>query len=145
MMLIVASVSTAQIKKVEVAQEDREEVGKITPAGILAIKCERVEDVFTFSYKEAANKSNEVKFSVKNVDNAFSSLYLMIEEGFKNMPKNPVLIELPDGYLWLSYRRFQGAVVMKLGFSGTKEKNAATAPYSQEFNMNQINKLFGIK
>lgn len=145
MMLMAASVSMAQIKKVDVAKEDKEEIGKITPAGKLAIKCDRIGDTYSFSYYEAANKSNEVKFNVKNVDNAFASLYEMVSDGFTNMPKDPVLIELPDGYLWLSYRRFQSAVVMKLAFSAAKEKDVAKLPYSQEFNKQQINKLFGIK
>lgn len=141
MMLVVASVSMAQIKKVEVAKEDKEEIGRITPAGVLAIKCERAGDVYTFTYM--ANKTNEVKFAIKNVDDAFESLYGMVAEGYTNMPKEPVLIELPDGYLWLSYRRFQSAIIMKMGFSSAKEKDPAKILYSQEFNKQQIDKLFG--
>lgn len=147
LMLLVASVSFAQIKKVEVAKVEKTEIGKITPGGLFAMKCEKSGNDYYFTYKDDTFKQiNEEKtFVIKDVDNAFESLYSMIQEGFTTIPAEPIMLEFEDGYLWLSYRKFLGAPVIKFGHATSKTSEFASIGFSQEFTKKQIDKLFGKK
>ena len=146
-MLMVASVSFGQIKKVESTKVEKTEIGKITPGGIFAMKCEKAGDNYYFTYKDDTFKvlNQENTFVIKDVDNAFESLYGMIQEGFTTLPEEPFMLEFEDGYLWLSYRKFLGAPVIKFGHASSKTAEYASIGFSQEFTKKQIDKLFGKK
>lgn len=135
------TISQAQISKVETTEP--EEIGKIYPMGQLIIKCEKYDDTYVFTYKDWKFKLlNEFKsFSFVDKDDAFEELYQMIQNGFKEMPDEDIMLELPDGYLWLSFKKVM--FVKQITFSHAVDKNSKIIGFSRGLTNRDINKLFG--
>ncbi|AWG26034.1 hypothetical protein [Flavobacterium kingsejongi] len=140
--LVFSIISVAQIKKIEITKPV--EIGKVTPGGIFGIKCEKVDDTYLFTYRDTKFKNMDENkiFIIKDVDNAFDNLYLEIIDGFSKMPDQPVMLEFPDGYIYLSYRKFLGSTYVKITHSNSKSEYA-TLGFSQEITKKQVDKLFG--
>jgi hypothetical protein len=143
LMLVVTSVSFAQLKKVEVTKW--EEIGKVGPFGLPKyIDCKKAGDIYTFEYKDMKYPSiDEYKsFSFVNVDNTFEDLYATINNGFETMPKEDITLELPDYLLTLQFTKAIGMNSVTI-YSSPKTTNLVGK--SVAFTKRQIDKLFGKK
>lgn len=145
LMLLTASVSFAQLRKVEVTKA--EVIGKAQQFGApLEAECTKLGNRYTIKYKDSQFKTltEYREFSFEDVDNTFNDLYAAIEEGFNTMPKEPVMLELPDHYVWLNFSKFLGAPVLRFSSTNSKSKDAPIY-VSNEMAKKQVEKLFGKK
>lgn len=144
-MLLTASMSFAQLKKVETTSS--EPIGKAQQFGApLEAECTKIGNVYTIRYRDMQFKTiNEYRtFSFEDADNTFNDLYAAIEEGFKTMPAEPVMLELPNHYVWLKFSKFLGSPVLTISSSDNKSKESPIY-FSNEIAKKQIEKLFGKK
>jgi len=143
--LTVSTVSFAQLKKVEVTKA--EEIGKAQQFGApVEAECTKVGKTYTISFRDSKFKTlNEYKsFSFDDVDNTFNDLYAAVEEGFKTMPEDAVMLELPNHYIWLGFDKFLGSPVLRISCSYDKSKDSPIY-MSNQIAKKQIEKLFGKK
>ena len=139
---LIGMAANAQIKQVKT--EKAEEVGKITPGGVWAMDCEKRGNTYYFEYKDATYKhiTEHKTFKIEDVDNAFESLYEIVMQGFEDMPEESIMLEFPDGFLWLDYEKFLGTPVLRFGHA-TSKSEYATIGFSSQFTKKQVQKLFG--
>jgi hypothetical protein len=141
LMLMVASVSFGQLKKVDVSKEAESEIGKIQPMGTpLMMKLNKAgENVYIFTYRDAAFQTMDEykKFVLVDTGSDLETLYQMIVEGFTTKPKDPIVLELKDQFLYLS---FDGKTMR---FHSSSDKKNESTSSSAPFNKKQIDKLFG--
>ena len=145
LMLFTATVSFAQLKKVE--STPKEVIGKAQQFGApLEAECTKSGNVYTISYKDSQYKqiTEYASFSFEDKDNTFNDLYATIEEGFKTMPAEPIKLELPNHFVWLQFEKFLGGQVMRISSSSSKE-GTALVTMSNQIAKKQVEKLFGKK
>ncbi len=140
--LFLGIAANAQIKKIETTKA--EEIGKITPGGVWAMSCEKRGNTYYFEYKDATYQhiTEHKTFKIEDIDNAFESLYGIVMQGFEDMPEEAIMLEFPDGFLWLRYEKFLGAPILRFGHA-TSKSEYATIGFSGQFTKKQIQKLFG--
>lgn len=147
LVLLTSSVSFAQLKKVEKSVSTSETIGKAQQFGApLEAEMTKSESTYTLRIKDSQYKQLEKyeSFSFEDVDNTFNDFYAAIEEGFKTMPKESVMLELPNRYVWLAFQKFLGMQTMTISFSDDKSGNSHIT-MSNEISKKQIDKLFGKK
>ncbi len=147
-MLVVSSATFPQLKKVDTSTIKKDEViGKAQQFGApLEAELTKSGNTYTLRYRDSQFKQLEQfrEFSFEDVDNTFNDLYATIEEGFKTMPKEPIMLELPNHYLYLSFEKFLGSAVLVI--SSTRDKSPTSDVYlSNQIAKKQIEKLFGKK
>lgn len=143
--LLVSSVSFAQLKKVETTKA--EQIGKAQQFGApLEAEITKSGNTYTVSFRDSQFTTiNEYRhFSFEDVDNTFNDLYATVEDGFKNMPEEAVMLELPNHYVWLKFDKFLGSPVLSISFSDDKGSSALIFK-SNQIAKKQIEKLFGKK
>jgi len=141
--LTLSTVSFAQLKKVEVTKA--EEIGKAQQFGApVEAECTKVGNTYTISFRDSKFKTiDEYKsFSFEDVDNTFNDLYAAIEEGFKTIPKDAVMLELPNHFVWLRFDKFLGSPVLTISCTYDKGKDSPIY-MSNQIAKKQIEKLFG--
>lgn len=141
-LLLTASFSFAQLKKVEVTKA--EEIGKVQAFGApMNLECKKRGDVYTFSYKDAEfpTLTEYREFEFKDVDNTFEDLYAAILDGFEKLPEESVVLELPDYILSLEFKKSFGVAVVR--FYSSRKGGTVTA--SNQITKKQVEKLFGKK
>ena len=137
--LLFSVVSFAQIKVIETVPVER--LGKVNNNYI-----QKIGDEYTVYYTSIQNdddSSSLRKFTFKNVNNDYSSLYNIIVNGFTASPLYDIKLELPNNYIWLHYT---GSVIPEKStvqfMVSSKEASSATSSVSEPFVKDQINKLF---
>jgi hypothetical protein len=141
LMLMVASVSFGQLKKVDMSKGTSNQIGKIQPMGtpLMMELTKSGDNVYTFTYRDAEFQTMDVYKSFVLVDTGsdLETLYQMIVEGFATKAKEPVVLELKDQFLYL---RFDGKVMR---FVSSTDKTGTITSSSAPFSKKQIDKLFG--
>lgn len=137
--LLFSVVSFAQIKVIETVPVER--LGKVNNNYI-----QKIGDEYTVYYTSIQNdddSSSLRKFTFKNVNNDYTSLYNIIINGFTATPLYDIKLELPNNYIWLHYT---GSVLPEKAtvqfMVSSKESTSATSSVSEPFVKDQINKLF---
>lgn len=138
--LLFSFVSFAQIKVIETVPVEK--LGKVNNNYI-----QKVGDEYTVYYTSIQNddetSSSLRKFTFKNVNNDYASLYNIIVNGFTANPLYDIKLELPNNYIWLHYT---GSVVPEKAtvqfMVSNKDASSATSSVSEPFVKDQINKLF---
>lgn len=136
--LFFSFVSFAQIKVIETVPVEK--LGKVNNNYI-----QKIGDEYTVYYTivQSDDDSTLRKFSFKNIDNAYNSLYSIIMGGFTATPLYDIKLELPNNYIWLHYT---GNVVPDKAtvqfMVSSKDRDSATNSVSEPFVKDQINKLF---
>jgi hypothetical protein len=141
--LACASISFAQLKKVEPTKS--EIIGKAQQFGApLEAECTKAGNIYTIKFRDSQFKQLEEfrSFSFEDKDNTFNDLYAAVEEGFKTMPKEAVMLELPNHFVWLRFDKFLGAPVLSISCS-TDKTSTAMVFMSNQMAKKQIEKLFG--
>lgn len=141
--LLFYSVSFGQIK--EVKTEPTELIGKIGAIGETWIKIEKSGNVYIFTYKDMKYQQlSEFKsFSFEDIDNAYDNLYNTIVKGLKEVPQEPIMLEIPDGFLWLEFGKTLGQPFVT--FSHSIGKSGNVIGKSTWMNKKKLDKLFGKK
>jgi len=145
--LTTTTATFAQFKKAEQKETTKfTEIGKIQPLGQpVQMECKKTEnDIYAFTYRDAAYKTLDQyeHFLIKDVDNAFDSLFNAIVEGFETKPKEPIVLETDNQYIYIQFVQNFGTLV-SLGSSD--KADGARKSYSATFTKKQIEKLFGKK
>ncbi|MBS7253241.1 hypothetical protein [Flavobacterium branchiicola] len=137
--LLFSFVSFAQIKVLETVPVEK--LGKVNNNYI-----QKIGDEYTVYYTSIQNDDDSSplrKFSFKNINNDYASLYSIIMNGFGASPLYDIKLELPNNYIWLHYT---GSVVPDKAtvqfMVSSKEAASATSSVSEPFVKDQINKLF---
>ncbi len=139
-MIAIVFFGFSQIKKIDVPESI--EIGKIAILGDLQISCEKRGNAYTFFYRDVTftQVTDFKSFSFKDTDNAFENLYRMILDGFDNPPKEDIMIEIPDGFIWLSFTKAVGIVNFRFGHSVGKTD---VIGFSTWLTKKKVDKLFG--
>lgn len=144
--LLVSSVSFAQLKKLDNPPAVKVEVvGKAQQFGMpLEAECSKAGNTYTIKFRDAefVQLTKYREFSFEDVDNTFNDLYAAIEEGFKTMPTEPIILELPNHLVWLRFEKNLGFLYMKISFS-TDKSTTSTIYISNPILKKQVEKLFG--
>jgi hypothetical protein len=137
--LLFSFVSFAQIKVLETVPVER--LGKVNNNYI-----QKIGDEYTVYYTSIQNdddSSSLRKFSFKNLNNDYASLYTIIMNGFTASPLYDIKLELPNNYIWLHYTGSALPEKATVQFMvSSKETASATSSVSEPFVKDQINKLF---
>lgn len=141
--LLISSMSFGQIKKVET--EPSELIGKIGSIGETWLKLEKSGDVYTFTYKDMkyTQLTDFKSFSFIDEDNAFEDLYNIILKGLDEVPSEPIMLEIPNGYLWLEFGKTLGKPFVT--FSHSVGKSGDVIGKSTWMNRKKLDKVFGKK
>ena len=137
--LFFSVVSFAQIKVLETVPVEK--LGKVNNNYI-----QKIGDEYTVYYTSIQNddeSSSLRKFTFKNVNNDYNSLYSIIVNGFTATPLYDIKLELPNNYIWLHYT---GSVIPEKAtvqfMVSSKDASSATSSVSEPLLKDQINKLF---
>lgn len=137
--LIFSFVSFAQIKVIETVPVER--LGKVNNNYI-----QKIGDEYTVYYTsiQSDDESSSLrKFTFKNVNNDYNSLYSIIVNGFTANPLYDIKLELPNNYIWLHYT---GSVLPEKAtvqfMVSSKDASSVTSSVSEPLLKDQINKLF---
>ena len=142
LLLVVSTTTFSQIKKIE-ANTETIEIGKITPGGIKTIYSEKVNDeYYLIHYKDAKyTKIDEWKSFTINNEQDFNDFFDLIIEGFNDIPNDAIMLDTPNGFIWLSYIKVFGKPYARIGFS-TSNTQYANVGFSNQYNERQIRRLF---
>lgn len=137
----------SQIKKVDVPKAEL--IGRIAPGGSLTVsmQCYKYDnDTYLFRYADAKfSKLDEWKdFKLKSTED-FETLYTYIQDGFKDMPEDKVVLDIGGEYLLLEFGKFLGGKVLRIYHSTSGNKDLAVVGYTNQYTLKQINKLFNKK
>ncbi|MHA3788908.1 hypothetical protein ACX0HA_11900 [Flavobacterium hauense] len=144
-MLLTVSMSFAQLKKVHVTPA--ETIGKAQQfGGPLEAEITKSGNKYTLRFRDQQFKTLDEyrEFTFEDVDNTFNDLYAAIEEGFTTMPKESVMLELPDYLIGLHFSKFLGSPVLRFSCASMKVKDAPVY-FSNEIAKKQVEKLFAKK
>ncbi|MFG4001974.1 hypothetical protein ACHRV1_10185 [Flavobacterium aquidurense] len=137
--LMFSFVSFAQIKVIETVPVER--LGKVNNNYI-----QKIGDEYTVYYTsiQSDDESSSLrKFTFKNVNNDYNSLYSIIVNGFTANPLYDIKLELPNNYIWLHYT---GSVLPEKAtvqfMVSSKDASSVTSSVSEPLLKDQINKLF---
>lgn len=139
-LFLTVTFTNAQLK--EIKTPERVEIGKIAPLGQLHILCEKVGNDYVFTYRDANYMQiDDFKGFSFNGEETFDALYQKIHDGFKNVPKEPIMLELDNEYLWLDYTKVMGAVSFRFKHSVTND--GSVIGYSVWMTRKKVERLFG--
>lgn len=144
--IAISGLSFGQIQRVERPKTER--IGKIKPFGKFWIESTRDGNRYTFTYRDRKFRhiGDYKHFSFADVDGAFDRLYEMIMDGFSKKHKKgeqSTLLEIPVGYLWLTFRTNLG--ITRFSFGHGLGKNGYALGFSPWLTKKQVMKLFGKK
>jgi hypothetical protein len=143
LVLILMSISTfGQIKKIE--SPKTVVIGKIAPLGSLVASIEKTEDnTYIFTYRDVNKSPLDVykSFYFKETGHDFESLYQMIINGFEEIPKEALIVEVPNGKLYISFDKSMGVVNATI----SSETETELLGYCRALTKRDVNKLFGKK
>ncbi|WP_163398744.1 hypothetical protein [Flavobacterium fluviatile] len=138
--LLFSFVSVAQIKVLETVPVEK--LGKVNNNYI-----QKIGDEYTVYYtsivSDDEDSSSLRKFSFKNVNNDYASLYSIIMNGFNATPLYDIKLELPNNYIWLHYTGNTLPEKSTVQFMvSSKDASSGSSNVSEPFVKDQINKLF---
>ncbi|MDR7693200.1 hypothetical protein RIU14_00215 [Riemerella anatipestifer] len=134
------SMAFSQIRKVDTNQ--CELIGKHDNFGTTFESIEKCGDIYVFYYLDAKFKHVDSRkhFSFKDEDGAFEYLYSEIKRGLKEQPKEDIMLELPDDYIFLKFTKSFGIRSVQIGHS---IKGVNVQGISGWITEKQVDKLFG--
>jgi hypothetical protein len=138
--LLFSFVSFAQIKVLETVPVEK--LGKVNNNYI-----QKIGDEYTVYYTSIVSDDDDSsslrKFSFKNVNNDYTSLYNIIMNGFTATPLYDIKLELPNNYIWLHYTGSTLPEKSTVQFMvSSKDASSGSSNVSEPFVKDQINKLF---
>ena len=144
LLLLTTAVSFSQINVVETKEsEEPVLIGKIGGIDEIWIECTKVNNTYTFMYKDMnfEEKDEYKSFSFDDVDGAFDGLYKLMVDGIDNQPEKDMMIELPESFIWLHFDRKMGQSFVE--FKHALDKNATVLGVSTWMNKKKLKTVFG--
>ena len=140
---ISALAGNSQISVVDVPES--EDIGQIGAMGEVFIKIYRTGNSYTFYYQDQKYKRiKEYKsFTFNNENGDYEVLYNMILDGLKNPPKEDIMLELPNDFVWINFEKLMGVPVVR--FIHSVEKNGGIMGATIQMNKKKVQKLFAMK
>jgi len=140
-LLLFCTISFAQIKAVKTTPSEL--IGKIGALNETWITIEKTGNVYTFTYKDMRYKqlTDYKSFSFEDVNNAYENLYSTIVKGLGEVPSEPIMLEIPDSFLWLEFGKTFGQPFVT--FSHSIGKTGDVIGKSTWMNKKKLDKLFG--
>lgn len=138
--LFIALATNAQIKVVK-AEAKPVVIGKLGTPTLSTVEITKTGDLVTFKYQNNLKPQvAEFKtFSFKDIDGALEGFYGVINEGFTNLPKEDIKIELPNETVSLQYTKAMNVVNVKMKVSyNSGEESGVTVSLTKK----AIDKLF---
>lgn len=116
-------------------------IGKVGTPTLSTVEITKTGDLVTFKYQNN-NKPQIAEFktfSFKDVDGALEGFYTVINEGFTTLPKEDIVIELPNETVSLQYTKAMNiaSVKMKVTYNNGEEGGVTVW-----LTKRQIDKLF---
>ena len=142
LVLLLTTFSFSQIKKLDTPALTM--IGKISPLGNLVVSIEKSDsNNYVFTYRDVNLSPLDVykHFYFKETGSDFDNLYQIIIDGFDNPPKDTIVIEIPDGNLFISYTKNMGVNSVILSSKTT----GVPMGFCRALSKRDINKLFGKK
>ncbi|WP_160135964.1 hypothetical protein [Chryseobacterium sp. c4a] len=141
-----SSVTFAQITDISnvVKAMECESIGKVSPLGVFMGEMKKCSgDVYEFSYRDYKySQITDIKrFSFADKDGAYEYLYNTLIKGMNELPKDKVVLKLPDALLHLKFEKSLGIPCVTIFHTS----EAGVVGMSQTFTKKQIDKLFGKK
>lgn len=145
-LILLSSASFGQIKQLAIPK--KELIGKIAPGGAITVSMQayKYEDsTYVFRYLDSKFSRLEVwkDFTIKSNED-FETLYTYLQNGFKEMPEEKVLLDIGGEYLFLNFSKFLGGKVVRIAHS-TSLDELAIVGFTNLYTAKQIDKLFGKK
>ncbi|PJB11898.1 MAG: hypothetical protein CO119_09320 [Flavobacteriales bacterium CG_4_9_14_3_um_filter_40_17] len=132
----------SQIKVID--YEQPELIGEIAPMGETHISCKKSGESYIFTYQDV--KFEHIKayksFSFEDKEGSFDALYNIIMTGFEKIPDKDIMIEIPEGILFIKFIKTLG--VTNVRFQHVYA-NGEVSGFTIWLTRKKINKLFGKK
>ncbi|MWB94879.1 hypothetical protein GON26_10915 [Flavobacterium sp. GA093] len=135
--LFFSFISFAQIKVIETVPVEK--LGRVNNNFYI----QKIGNEYTVFYNtvQTGDEAPGIKkFTFKNVNDDYSSLYTIIVNGFAASPLYDIKLELPDNYVWLHYIANTDKTLVQ--FMVSNKDNATGANVSEPLSREQIEKLF---
>ena len=135
--LLFSLVTFGQIKVVQTVPVEK--LGRVNSNFYI----QKMGDEYTVFYASMQNEEEAAgvkKFTFKDVDNAYNSLYAIIMNGFVATTLSDIKLELPNNYVWLHFNTTGPGKVTVQFMVSSKEgvSNSISEPLTPE----QVDKLF---
>lgn len=143
-MMMISTMMFSQITDVTNLVTKCETVGKIGPMGVFMGEIKKCDNnTYDVSYRDYKfTKITEIKhFSFEDKDGAYDFLYNSIIKGLTDLPKENIILKLPDDLLSLKFEKTLGTPCVTIYHTN----KAGVTGVSQTFTRKQIEKLFGKK
>lgn len=144
LMLMVASVSFGQLKRVELAPSEKSvDVGMFKFGGKLYYNTTKKGDVYTFEYRDTDFKMIDTyrSFELVETGNDFETLYAMIKEGLETLPTEPVILDMKDYVVALMFDKPYKVPAVR--FSSKRKNSSDPITYSEWMLPKHVDKVFG--
>lgn len=137
--LLISFSLQAQIN--EIKNPDKELIGKIAPIGQLHISIEKQGDQYLFTYSDAKfQRINDYKSFRVNEDD-YDKLYDRIQEGFEEMPKEPIQLQINDQNIFLEFTKSMW--VKNFRFAQSLDDYGDATGITQWLTQKNVDKIFG--
>ncbi|WP_333876839.1 hypothetical protein [Flavobacterium sp.] len=116
-------------------------IGKVGTPTLSTVEITKTGELVTFTYQNN-NKPQIAEFktfSFKDVDGALEGFYTVINEGFTTLPKEDIVIELPNETVSLQYTKAMNIASVKMKVTYTNGQEGGVTVWLTK---RQIDKLF---
>lgn len=132
------------ISSITQAEKNKDKPIKIGHTGIYGedlITCEKMKDIYTFTYQEQ-NEVSVADFSSFSItQKEFDTTVQKLSEMFKNPPKEDIKLVSTNSYVWVEYAKFMGITAFR--FNKAKSEKAISVSYSSWISKKKFLKLVG--
>jgi hypothetical protein len=137
--LLTTGLSYSQLNVVETSP--KEEIGKVKVLFDTYMESYKRGEDYTILYKDMEYQQLDEFKSFSMNEQTFNELYDLIIESWDNPPKEDIMIELPESFIWLKFTRMLGATNFQ--FVHDPLKNGEIFGLSTPLNKKKVDKLFG--
>ena len=136
--LLISVTAFSQIKVLK--NESLAEVGKDNNVALY-----KKQNKYTFNYQDVntTNLNTFRSFSFQDLNKDFDQLYKLIHDGFIDMPKNEITLELPQDIVGLNFKRNYGQPTVQFVHYINKSKKYVGK--SSFLTKDQVDRIFGKK
>lgn len=139
LVLFISFNTYSQIKVVDTPKEEK--IGEVKNMFGTYYETYKQDSLYTIMYKDLNYEHiEELKYFVMN-KKSFDQLYDLIISNWENPPKDPIMIELMESYIWLDFKRALG--ITNLVIRHSTDKTASIFGTGAALNEKKVKKLFG--
>lgn len=137
--IIYSGSAFAQLNIIE--PEPVEEIGAVKNMFNTSMETTKHGDTYTIRYQDVKFQQIREFKSFSLNEQAFHELYDFLMDNWDNPPKDDVMIDLDQGYLWLGFTRALGTTNVRFGHA--VDENADVIGFSEWLTKRKLDRLFG--